>query len=127
MGWIRHNLKLPLSILILQIVTIMLVARVFGFLFKKIGQPTVVGEILAGIVLGPSLLGWLFPDVSLFLFPQESLGNLQFLSQVGLMLFMFVIGMELDGRAVKNKAHEAIVVSHASIIFPFSLAYYYPY
>lgn len=116
-----HNLKDPLAILLAQIVTIILVARFFGWVFKKIGQPTVIGEIIAGIVLGPSLLGMYFPEFSATLFPVESLGNLKFLSQIGLILFMFVIGMELDLKVLKNKANEAVVISHASIMFPFAL------
>lgn len=116
-----HNLQSPLSILLVQIITIILVARFFGWVCKKIGQPSVVGEIIAGIVLGPSLLGMFYPEFSGMLFPKESLGNLQFLSQIGLILFMFVIGMELDLKALRNKAHDAVVISHASIIIPFAL------
>lgn len=117
----QHNFKDPLAILLAQIVTIILVARLFGWIFKKIGQPTVIGEIIAGIVLGPSLVGMYFPEFSAALFPVESLGNLKFLSQIGLILFMFVIGMELDIKVLKNKAIEAVVISHASIVFPFAL------
>ncbi|MFY0482708.1 cation:proton antiporter [Flavobacterium sp. PLA-1-15] len=116
-----HNLKHPLAILLAQIVAIILVARFFGWVSRKIGQPSVVGEIVAGIVLGPSLVGMYWPEFSAMLFPKESMGNLQFLSQIGLILFMFVIGMELDLKALKNKAHDAVVISHASIIIPFSL------
>lgn len=116
-----HNITHPLAILLLQIITIILTARVFGFLCKKIGQPSVIGEIIAGILLGPSFVGMYFPEFSGFLFPKQSLGNLQFLSQIGLILFMFVVGMELDLKVLKTKAHEAIVISHASIIFPFTL------
>tara|TARA_R110000868_G_scaffold74688_2_gene215809 strand:- start:46447 stop:48723 length:2277 start_codon:yes stop_codon:yes gene_type:complete len=117
----EHNFEDPLAILLAQIVMIILMARLFGWIFKKIGQPTVIGEIIAGIVLGPSLLGMYFPDFSAALFPVESLGNLKFLSQIGLILFMFVIGMELDIKVLKNKASEAIVISHASIVIPFAL------
>lgn len=117
----QHNFQDPLAILLAQIVMIILVARLFGWIFKKIGQPTVIGEIIAGIVLGPSLVGMYFPEFSAALFPVESLGNLKFLSQIGLILFMFVIGMELDMKVLKNKASEAIVISHASIVFPFAL------
>ncbi|MDP2686142.1 MAG: cation:proton antiporter [Aequorivita sp.] len=116
-----HNLEHPLAILLAQIVTIIFAARFFGWICKKIGQPTVIGEIIAGIVLGPSLIGMYFPEFFNTLFPTESLGNLQFLSQIGLILFMFVIGMELDLKVLKNKAHDAVVISHASIIFPFAL------
>lgn len=123
-----HNLEHPLAILLAQIVTIIMAARFFGWICKKIGQPTVIGEIMAGIILGPSFIGMYFPEFSATLFPTASLGNLQFLSQIGLILFMFVIGMELDLKVLKNKAHEAVVISHASIIIPFALgmglAYY---
>ena len=116
-----HNLHHPLAILLAQIITIIIVARFFGWVFRKIGQPSVIGEIIAGIVLGPSLLGLYFPEFSLTLFPVESLGNLQFLSQIGLILFMFVIGMELDLKVLQNRAKDAIVISHASIVIPFAL------
>ncbi|WP_396191982.1 cation:proton antiporter [Flavobacterium sp.] len=118
---LTHNLQHPLAILLLQIITIIIVARVFGWIFRKIGQPSVIGEIIAGIFLGPSLVGMYFPEYSALLFPKESLGNLQFLSQIGLILFMFVVGMELDLKVLKNKANDAVVISHASIIFPFAL------
>jgi len=72
-------------------------------------------------------MGWLFPDLSHFIFPKDSLASLQFLSQIGLIFFMFLIGVDLDIEKLKNKAQSAIVISHASIIFPYflgvSLAY----
>lgn len=117
----QHNLTHPLAILLAQIVTIIFVARFFGWVCRKIGQPSVVGEMIAGILLGPSFVGTHWPEFSALLFPKESLGNLQFLSQIGLILFMFVIGMELDLKALRNKAHDAVVISHASIIIPFAL------
>ena len=116
-----HNLKEPLAILLMQIIAIILVARFFGWIFRKIGQPSVIGEMIAGIVLGPSLFGLYYPGYFSHLFPVDSLGNLKFLSQIGLILFMFVIGMELDLKVLKNKANDAVVISHASIIFPFTL------
>lgn len=116
-----HSLKEPLAILLLQIISIILVARFFGWMFRKIGQPSVIGEMVAGIVIGPSLMGLYFPEFFDTLFPVASLGNLKFLSQIGLIFFMFVIGMELDLKALKNKANDAVVISHASIIFPFTL------
>jgi Kef-type K+ transport system membrane component KefB len=116
-----HNLKEPLAILLMQIIAIILVARFFGWIFRKIGQPSVIGEMIAGIVLGPSLFGLYYPGYFSHLFPIDSLGNLKFLSQIGLILFMFVIGMELDLKVLKNKANDAVVISHASIIFPFTL------
>lgn len=124
---LRENVLHPMAILLLQIITIILFARMIGFLVKRISQPMVIGEILAGIILGPSVLGWLFPDIFLFLFPIKSLINLQFLSQIGLILFMFVIGMELDLKIMKDKAGDAVVISHASIIVPFGLGIWLAY
>ncbi|WP_052430126.1 cation:proton antiporter domain-containing protein [Sporocytophaga myxococcoides] len=118
---LNSNIHNSLSTLILQITVILIVARILGYLFRKAGQPSVVGEILAGIVLGPSLLGLYLPEVSSFIFPASSLGNIQFLSQIGLILFMFIVGMEIDSSTIKNQAHQAVIISHASIIFPFFL------
>lgn len=116
-----HNTVNPLAMLLIQIVTIILTAKLFGWLFNKIGQPTVIGEIIAGIFLGPSLVGMYFPDFFEQLFPASSLGNLGIISQIGLILFMYVIGMELDLKVLKNNVQEAVTISHASIIFPFTL------
>jgi len=118
---LHHNVTHPLAILLAQIVTIILVARFFGLVCKKIGQPAVIGEIIAGIVLGPSFFGSYLPEFSSVLFPSTSLDNLKFLSQIGLIFFMFVVGMELDLRVLRNKAKEAVIISHASIIIPFTL------
>ncbi len=120
---IKQNLGHPMAILLLQILTIIFTARTFGFLFNKIGQPTVIGEILAGIFLGPSLLGMWLPEYSSFLFPTASLGNLQLLSQIGLVLFMFVIGMELDLKVLKTKTTDALVISHIGIIIPYTMGF----
>ena len=119
--FVTDNLHHPLSILLIQIIAVLLMVRLFGFLFKHIGQPGVIGEIVACIVLGPSVLGYFFPDVFQALFPPESLTNLELLSQVGLVLFMFVIGMELDFSVLKNKINETLVISHAGILVPFFL------
>jgi Kef-type K+ transport system membrane component KefB len=114
-----RDVESSIAILLLQIIAILLTCRFFGWLFKKIGQPTVIGEILAGIVLGPSILGHFFPGISDFLFREESLANINILSQFGLILFMFAIGMELDIGEVRRKLKETILISHTSIIIPF--------
>lgn len=116
---LQHNLAEPAAMLLLQIIAILAISRLFGWLFVKLGQPTVIGEILAGIVLGPSLLGYFSPETYSFLFTPESLSNLYILSQLGLVLFMFTIGMELDLSALKNKMGVTFVISHASIIIPY--------
>ncbi len=118
---ITQSINHPLAILLLQIIAIIITARTFGFLFNKIGQPTVIGEVVAGIFLGPSLMGMWFPEYTAFLFPKTSLPTLQYFSQIGLILFMFVVGMELDLKVLKTKARDAIIISHASIIVPYAL------
>jgi len=115
------NLRNALSILLLQLVVIIIASRIVGKLFLKIGQPRVMGEIVAGIILGPSLLGQLSPHTMAFLFPAESLEPLRLLSQIGVVLFMFVVGMELEIGDLRKKAYAAIMVSHASIVVPFFL------
>lgn len=117
--------------LIIQIAVIIVVSRLMGYLFRKIKQPQVIGEMTAGILLGPSLLGWAAPKVSMFIFPAGSLSYLNILSQLGLLFFMFIVGLELDPKLLKGKGHSAILISHLSIILPFifgtSLALYlYP-
>jgi Kef-type K+ transport system membrane component KefB len=127
-GQFEENAKHPLSLLLLQILVIIIASRIFSILLTFIGQPSVVGEILAGIFLGPSLMGLLFPDFFHFIFPASSLGTLQFLSQIGLAFFMFIIGMELDLKVIRSKARDALFVSNVSIAIPFvlgaGLAYY---
>ena len=114
-----EHIQSPFGILLLQIIVILLFCRIFSGIFRLIRQPTVIGEILAGIILGPSILGYFFPQVAAFLFPPDSLGNVTLLSQFGLILFMFMIGMELDIDQVRKKLKETILISHASIILPF--------
>lgn len=124
-GWhmfkaeLLHNLQHPLSLLLVQIAVIIFVARVLGMLMRKIGQPAVIGEILAGIMLGPSLVGMFFPAFSALLFPASSLPNLQILSQIGLVLFMFVIGMELDMTVLKKSVRDALIISHSGIMLSY--------
>jgi Kef-type K+ transport system membrane component KefB len=115
------NLKSPLSLLLLQIIVIVAAARFLGTLCLRIRQPPVIGEMVAGILLGPSLLGLVAPQAQGFLFPAASMGALKMLSQIGVILFMFVVGIELDVQHLRKKADAAVLVSHASIIVPFFL------
>src|SRR5579862_7189315 len=118
---LRENFQDPLSRFFIQLILIVLVARVCGSLIRRIGQPAVIGEMLAGIILGPSLLGWLWPDFFHLVFPNSSLGTLRLLSQVGVCFFMFVVGMDLDIEHLKHQARTAVLVSQVSIIFPYLL------
>lgn len=115
------QLSHPLALLLVQIIVIMAAARTFGVFISKFSQPPVIGEIFAGVLLGPSLLGLVFPEFSALLFPKSSFQNLHFLSQIGLLLFMFVVGMELDFDKLKQQTKASVVISHISIIFPFFL------
>ena len=118
---VLRNINSPLCSLILQILSILVVARLCGLLIRRLGQPQVVGEILAGIFLGPSLLQPLAPEIHAFLFPQGSVQRLYFLSQIGILLFMFVVGLELDTKLIRSKMRSAILISQVSIVFPFVL------
>lgn len=118
---VSNNIAEPITILLLQIIAILLVSRLFGLLFAKINQPSVIAEVLAGIVLGPSIFGKFFPDAFHFLFAPSSMPYLYILSQIGLILFMFTIGMELDIDALRKKVSQVLVISHASILIPYLL------
>jgi Kef-type K+ transport system membrane component KefB len=115
------NLQEPLGRLLLQVIVILIATRLVGAVFVKFGQPSVVGEMFAGIFLGPSLLGFLFPAGYNFIFSDASLGTLRLLSQIGVCLFMFSVGMELDLKCLRGRASTAVVVSQSSIIFPYAL------
>ncbi len=110
-----------LLLLLVQIGVVLVAARLVGLLFRRIHQPQVVGEMVAGILLGPSLLGWAAPEISARLFPAASLGFLNSISQIGLLIFMFLVGLELDPKLLRGKSHTAVVTSHASILAPFLL------
>ncbi len=110
-----------LTRLFVQLLVILIVSRLTGWLFTRMGQPSVVGEMVAGILLGPSLFGVLAPDAFASVFPSGSLGVLKLLSQIGVCLFMFTVGMEFDVSHVRNRAHVAVLVSHASIVIPYVL------
>ncbi len=122
---------LNLFTLVLQITVILAVCRLVGTLFRRFHQPRVVGEMFAGILLGPSLLGSVAPHLSAYLFPPSSLGFLNALSQVGVVIFMFLVGLGINPKELKHQSHAAVLVSHVSITAPFILAsllalYLYP-
>ncbi|HSY17825.1 MAG TPA: cation:proton antiporter [Candidatus Acidoferrales bacterium] len=118
---LHDNLQDPLPRLFLQLIVIILAARLAGALAVKCHQPAVIGEMIAGILLGPSLLGWWSPDVFHFVFPASSLGSLRLFSQLGVCLFMFVVGMELDLTELRQQARTAVLVSQINILFPYLL------
>jgi len=113
------NFSHPLSISLFQIILIISVSRLFSFFMRQVGQPAVIGEILAGIFLGPSLLGAVAPLFWSSVFPLASLPNLHAMSTIGLSLFMFIIGLDLDISMLNPRIQTALFVSHASILVPF--------
>jgi Kef-type K+ transport system membrane component KefB len=116
-----QNATTPLSRLFLQLFVIICASAAVAWLFTRFGQTAVIGEMVAGILLGPSLFGLLAPNAFQFLFDASSLEALRLLSQVGVCLFLFTVGMELDVSEVRHKAQTAVVVSHSSIVIPFFL------
>ena len=116
-----REIVLRLPVFIAQIAIILAVARLLGAALRRLGQPQVVGEMLAGIVLGPSLLGWVSPGAYALLFPIGSVRFVGAVSQLGLMLFMFLVGLELRLEDLRGSGHAAVLTSHASIIAPMVL------
>ncbi|CAA9399879.1 MAG: Na+/H+ antiporter [uncultured Pseudonocardia sp.] len=110
-----------LLFVLLDVAVVVAAARVFGWAFQRMGQPAVIGEIVAGITLGPSLLGLLPGDLHLVLFPTEVRPYLDVIAQIGLILFMFVVGLEVDLSAVRRRRGTAVAVSLTSIALPFGL------
>jgi len=96
-------------------------ARLLGALFKWLGQPPVIGEVVAGILLGPSLLGLVAPDVSAYVLPPLVAPYFSVLAQVGVILYMFLVGLHLDTASLRQGTHTTVAISHASITAPFLL------
>ncbi len=106
---------------LLSLVAIIVTSRALGVLFRRLGQPPVIGEVVAGLMLGPSLLGRVAPQATAYLMPPQVAPYLGVLSQIGVILYMFLVGLELDLSSLRNKGHATVAISHASIVVPFSL------
>jgi len=110
-----------LAHVLFALVVIIVAARALGAVFRWMNQPPVIGEMIAGILLGPSLLGRVAPELSAHVFPSLVVPFLSVTSQVGVILFMFLVGLELDTRLLRQRTRAPVVISHASIIVPFLL------
>lgn len=108
-------------LVLFEVLIVIGLSRLVGLAFKSVNQPLVIGEIVAGIMLGPSLLGLIAPSVAVSLFPPETIPFLNVLSQVGLIFFIFLIGLELNPKYVSGHLETAILTSHVSILVPFAL------
>ena len=111
-----------MTLLLVQIAVVVLVTLACAWLAGKLGQARVIGEIVGGILLGPSILGRLAPSLSHQLFPKNSLGAMEELSTVGLILFLFTVGMDLDEAQLRRQGARALGASATSILIPFVAA-----
>jgi len=110
-----------LTHVLLALVVILIFARLLGAAFRRMSQPQVIGEMIAGILLGPSFLGHIAPGLAAYLFPSSITPYLSVLSQIGIILYMFLVGLELDTDLLRGRSHASVAISHASIIAPFLL------
>ena len=115
-----HKLS-PLYHVLLALVSILLLGRWMGKLFIYFGQPRVIGEMVAGIAIGPSLLGVIWPAAKDFILPADVGPYLGIIAQIGVILYMFLVGLELNAGLMRSRAHATIAISHTSILVPFFL------
>src|SRR5205807_3057658 len=107
--------------ILLELIVILIVVQLFGYVSGRIGQQWVIGEILAGIALGPSLLGAFLPGIKAMVFPASVLPTLQALGDIGLVFYMFSLGSRLDTEMMLRHSRKAITASFSSILLPLIL------
>ena len=116
-----HQDNTMIARLLVSLAVIMATSQGLGKLMARIQQPPVMGEVLGGILLGPSLLGWVWPQAGAFLFAPDVTAALGVLSRIGVILYMFFVGLELDWAQLRHQGKNTLLISHASIVVPFSL------
>jgi Kef-type K+ transport system membrane component KefB len=117
--------------MLLALATVVIAGRIVSWLFRLVGQPPVIGEVVAGILLGPSLLGRISPEASAYLLPTDVAPFLGVLAQLGVIVYMFLVGLELNGDMLRGQLRMTLTTSHTSIAVPFVLGsafalYLYP-
>ncbi len=106
---------------LIALAAVLAVGRLLGLLFRRVGQPPVMGEVVAGILLGPSLLGQVWPEAAEFILPPAVAPFLGVIAQLGVILYMFLVGLELNPGVLRQRVHATVAISHASIVVPFLL------
>lgn len=107
--------------LLLALLAVVTVGRLLGMLFRYFGQPPVIGEVIAGILLGPSFLGWIWPEAYQYILPGSVEPYLGVIAQIGVVLYMFIVGLDLNMEWIRNRIHTTVAISHAGIVVPFLL------
>ena len=119
-----HPVSTQINVLVsvlLALTVVIITSRAVGWVFGLVGQPAVIGEVVGGILLGPSFLGWIAPAASAVLMPPQAAPFLSVISQLGVILYMFLVGMHLDLRVLRTSGSVTLAISHVSIIIPFLL------
>jgi Kef-type K+ transport system membrane component KefB len=109
----------PVVHVLIALAAVLIAGRIVGFFFRAIGQPPVIGEVVAGIFLGPSVLGRVWPEGAAFILPASVAPHLGIIAQLGVVLYMFLVGLELNPSVLRSRAHATVAISHASILVPF--------
>lgn len=121
----------PLGQVLLALTAVVVVGRLLGRVFRAIGQPAVIGEVVGGIALGPSLLGQIAPDLSQYILPLTVAPFLGVIAQLGVIIYMFLVGVELNPGLLRGQVRAVVAIAHASIAVPFAMGaalawYLYP-
>src|SRR4051812_12123679 len=113
------------AILVAEVLALLVVGRALGEMMQRLGQPSLMGPLLAGIILGPSLFGWLWPGAQHFIFPKDETqkGMIDGLSQMGILMLLLLTGMETDVKLVKKSGFAAIAIALCGIAFPFACGF----
>src|SRR5438270_4051710 len=109
----------PIVQVLVALTAVLIAGRLLGVLFRCVGQPPVIGEVVGGILLGPSLLGRVWPEAASFILPASVAPHLGMIAQLGVILYMFLVGLELNPSMLRNRAHATVAISHAGILAPF--------